>query len=219
MPDCTTGNYPQRLCSVENAVAELEQNAGHPPAHLTFSNAAPSSWDDETQTGNINIPEVPPAGQPEVVVTANDASRGALAPQKLNQMLIQTSDPVNGSPSLWAATGLGAGQWALKSGRYNRAALPTGTPDLYVFDWQQTDNWRDVRIGPSNYTFLNVQEGLRIRVYIIDITSAGWPAPTWGWPDGIIWGEGSAPFVDGPLTITQYDFDYVGGQMYGRATL
>lgn len=217
MSDCPTGNYPQRLCDVENAVDQINQNLGHPPLQVTFTGAAPSSFNQETQRLVLNIPVIPPAGVPEVVVTADDASRGALAPQKLSQLLIQTSDPENGNYSIWAATGLGPGQWSLKSGRYNRAALPTGTPNLYVFDWQQTDNWRDVRIGPANYLFTGLQDGLRIRVYIVDVTAEGWPAPTW--PAGIIWSNGGVPFTDGPNTITEYNFDCIDGQVYGRATI
>jgi hypothetical protein len=96
-------------------MAEVLLSVGHPPAHLTFS-ASANAWDDTTQVGNINIPVIPATPAPEVVVVADLAARTALAPTKLNQLLIQTNDATNGNFSIWVATGLSAGNWTLKVG-------------------------------------------------------------------------------------------------------
>jgi hypothetical protein len=115
MPECPTGNYPNRLCALEEQMAEVLASLGHPAAHLTFS-SDPNSWDDETQVGNINVPAIPAIPAPEVVVAADAAARAAAVPQKLNQLLVQTTDATNGNFSVWAATGLSAGNWTLKTG-------------------------------------------------------------------------------------------------------
>jgi hypothetical protein len=114
MSDCPTTNLPARLCALEEQMAEVLLSVGHPPAHLTFG-AGPNSWDDATQVGNINVPVIPTIPDPEVVVVADNAARLALAPTKLNQLLIQTVDATNLGYSIWAATGLAAGNWTIKT--------------------------------------------------------------------------------------------------------
>ncbi len=115
MADCELGNLRQEICDLKTALATLVLNAAHPPAHLTNTVGA-FAWDDDTQVGNIPIVTVPATPAPEVVVVADTSARTSLAPQKLNQLLIQTTDAANGNFSVWSATGLVAGNWTLKTG-------------------------------------------------------------------------------------------------------
>lgn len=115
MPDCELGDPLQEICDLKSAVAELTSAVGHPPMTVTFG-AGANAFDATLQTLNINVPVIPPTPDPEVVVVADAAARAALAPTKLNSLLIQTTDATNGSYSVWSATGLTAGSWQLKTG-------------------------------------------------------------------------------------------------------
>lgn len=115
MPNCPPGNFPARICDLEEAVRQLLENAGHPPVTLT-NNDAPFAWNSGTQVGNIPVSSGSAAPAPEVVLVADAAARAALAPTKLNSLLIQASDAINGNYSIWSATGLTAGDWTLKVG-------------------------------------------------------------------------------------------------------
>lgn len=115
MADCELGNLRQEICDLKTALANLVLNAAHPPAHLTYVGSG-FSWDDETQQGNIPVVAIPATPDPEVVVVADPTERGTTAPQKLNQLLIQTTDAANGNFSVWSAIGLFAGNWTLKTG-------------------------------------------------------------------------------------------------------
>lgn len=114
MPECLPGNLTQRVCDLETAVSETLAGSGHPPATLTNVGTV-FAWNGTTQVGNIPVITYPTIPDPEVVVVANDAARFALAPDKLDQLLIQTTDAVNGNLSIWAANGLGAGAWTIKA--------------------------------------------------------------------------------------------------------
>ncbi len=123
-------------------MAEVIESSGHPPMEVTFSGAA-NSFDEETQTLNINNTAPPAIPDPEVVVVADSAARSAAVPQKLNQLLIQTTDATNGNYSVWVATGLLAGNWALKTGSMSpqnsnavsiTGGVITGITDLAVAD-------------------------------------------------------------------------------------
>jgi hypothetical protein len=123
-------------------MAEVLLSVGHPAATLTNLDA-PFSWDTVTQSGNIpqiNYPAIP---DPEVVVVADAAARAALAPTKLNSVLIQTTDPINLDYSLWAATSLVAGGWTLRTGSISNQPASnvaitggtiTGITDLAIAD-------------------------------------------------------------------------------------
>lgn len=137
MATCELADLRQEVCDLKEAVAQLIAASGHPAAVLT-NNDAPFSWDTPTQVGNI--PVIP---APEVVVVADAAARAALAPTKLNSLLIQTTDATNGNLSVWAASGLMAGDWTLKTGTMasqnaNNVGITGGTiiniADLAVAD-------------------------------------------------------------------------------------
>jgi len=111
---CAQGNYNARICELEYAINNIVSGSTHPPFTITYSGSA-FSFNYDLQTANIPVPVIP-VSTPDTVVTANDASRALLAPQSLNQLLIQTTDTVNGNGSIWTATGLTAGAWSVRTG-------------------------------------------------------------------------------------------------------
>lgn len=140
--DCPTGNIPQRVCDLETALAAILASVGHSPFTLTYSGAV-FAFDLEAQTGNIPLAPEAVTSTPDTVVWADDTARALLAPVALNQIGIQTTDATNGNKSLWVATGLAVGNWALKVGTMgvqnsNSVSVTggsiTGITDLLVAD-------------------------------------------------------------------------------------
>lgn len=108
---CPTGNIPNRLCELETQVESLVLGAGHPPMTVTFSGSA-DSFDEETQTLNINNSDAPSVQSSAVL--DDETARLAAVPSFIGQVGTQTTDPVNGNFSIWVAYGLSAGNWTLK---------------------------------------------------------------------------------------------------------
>jgi len=144
MAECCDLQKPltKEICGLKEAIAELEQNTGHPPLEVTFGPAA-NSFDEEVQLLHVQTYNIPTIPDPEVVTTADDAGRVGLAPTKTNSLLIQTSDVTNSNRSIWAATGTSPGNWVLKVGSLgaqNASAVAitggtiTGITDLAVLD-------------------------------------------------------------------------------------
>ncbi len=142
MPECPTGNITQRVCDLETALAAILASVGHPPFTLTYSGDT-FSYDEDLQTGNIPVAPESVSSDPDTVVWADDTARALLVPLALNQIGIQTTDATNGNKSIWVATGLLAGNWALKVGSLgvqNSGTVSitggsiTGITDLLVAD-------------------------------------------------------------------------------------
>lgn len=111
---CIPENFKDILCGLQETVAQLVIGAGHPPMSVSWG-AGAMAFDAATQTLYINVPTIPATPAPEVVQVADGTARAALAPTKLNSLLIQVTDAANGGYSVWAATGLAAGNWTLKT--------------------------------------------------------------------------------------------------------
>lgn len=138
---CRSGNYPARVCALEDQYSQLLDSAGHPA--MTVTNSGDEFiWDPETQTLTLPVAEST-AASVDTVRWANDAARAALVPVSTRQIGIQTTDATNGNNSLWVATGLSAGNWVIKAaGMATQAAsavaitggVITGIQDLAVAD-------------------------------------------------------------------------------------
>lgn len=152
MPDCPTTNLPARLCALEEQMAEVLLSVGHPPFTLTYSGAV-FAFDLALQTANVPIPVIPATPDPELVVVANNAARLALAPTKLNQLLLQTVDATHLGYSIWAATGLAAGDWTIKTGSMavqdlNNVTITGGTI-MGITDLSVADGGTGASNGPN----------------------------------------------------------------------
>ena len=115
MPDCPTGNYPARICSLEEAYAQFALGVGHPPMEVTYTSAS-FAFDEETQTLNIPIPPTYEITTPSTVLFPSELELWATAPGSLRQLAIVATDAINGNYSIWVPTALTAGSWQLRVG-------------------------------------------------------------------------------------------------------
>lgn len=142
MPDCPTGNYPARICSLEEAYAQFALGVGHPPMEVTYTDA-PYAFDEASQTLNIPVPPVFETTVPSTVLFATETELWAAAPGSLRQIAIVATDAVNGNYSMWVPVGLFVGAWQLRvgsMGSQNKSAVNitggsiVGITDLAVVD-------------------------------------------------------------------------------------
>ncbi len=142
MPDCPTGNYPARICSLEEAYAQFALGIGHPPMEVAYT-SAPFAFDEETQTLNIPIPPTYEITTPSTVLFPSELELWATAPGSLRQLAIVATDAINGNYSIWVPTALTAGSWQLRvgsMGSQNKSAVNitggsiVGITDLAVGD-------------------------------------------------------------------------------------
>jgi len=142
MPDCPTGNYPARICSLEEAYTQIAAGIGHPPMEVTYT-SGPFAFSEANQTLNIPIPPTYEVTTPSTVIFATDAVRLATTPGSMRQIGIQTTDAVSGNYSLWVPIGLFPGGWVLRCGsmgsqnKYSvqiTGGVITGITDLAVLD-------------------------------------------------------------------------------------
>lgn len=142
MPDCPTGNYPARICSLEEAYAQFALGVGHPPMEVTYTDA-PYSFNEESQTLNIPVPPVFETTVPSTMLFPSELELWATAPGSLRQLAIVATDAVNGNYSIWVPTALTAGSWSLRvgsMGSQNKSAVTitggsiVGITDLAVAD-------------------------------------------------------------------------------------
>lgn len=140
---CRSGNYPERVCALEDQYAQVVESVGHPAMTVVYTGST-FIWNPDTQTLTLPVP-ASTAAAIGVVRWADLAARTLEAnkPTSLQQIGIQTTDLVNGNYSLWVATGLAAGNWTIKAAgmaSQNPSAVAitggviTGITDLTVAD-------------------------------------------------------------------------------------
>ena len=138
---CRSGNYPERVCALEDQYAQVVESVGHPAMTVVYTGST-FIWNPNTQTLTLPVPESTTSSV-DTVRWADNAARALLAPLTTRQIGIQTTDATNGNNSLWVATGLAAGNWAIKAaGMATQASsavaitggVITGITDLTVAD-------------------------------------------------------------------------------------